>query len=141
MYKIYGNGLFDRLQIPSLGCRIGEISCVAPGCADDVAILAENKRILQRLVDIAVDYSGIERYLLQPIKSVLLEILQNVRRSPPDDTVVTMKEQPMPIVEEVMHRGSLDLLTLKKLQSHTIFRKQDAQYTALWDQDFMEKTD
>ena len=43
---------------------------MAPGCADDAAVLAENKRILQLLVDIAVDYSVMERFLLQPIKSV-----------------------------------------------------------------------
>ena len=107
LYKLYGNGLFNRLQITGVGCHIGEISCVAAGCADDVAILVENKRILQLLIDIVVDYSGMDRYLLQPIKSVLLEIVQHAGRSPPDDTVVTMKEQPMPIVEEAMHMGVL----------------------------------
>ena len=107
MYKLYNNDLFERLQIPGVGCHIWEISYVAPGCADDVAILTENKRILQLLVDIAVDFSSLERFLLQPIKSVLLQILQYARRSPPDDTVITMKGQAMPIVEEAMHVGIL----------------------------------
>ena len=107
LYKLYNNDLFERLQIPGVGCHIGEISCVAPGCADDVAILTENKRILQLLVDIAVDFSSLERFLLQPVKSVLLQILQYARRSPPDDTVITMKGQAMPIVEEAMHVGIL----------------------------------
>ena len=57
LYKLCGNGLLDRLLISGVGCHIGENSCVAPGCADDVAILAENKRILKFLIDIAVDYS------------------------------------------------------------------------------------
>ena len=107
LYKLYNNDLFERLQIPGVGCHIGEISCVAPGCADDVAILTENKRILQLLVDIAVDFSSLERFLLQPVKSVLLQILQYARRSPPDDTAITMKGQAMPIVEEAMHVGIL----------------------------------
>ena len=42
IHKSYSNGLFGMLQIHSVGCHIGEISFVAPGCADDVAILAEN---------------------------------------------------------------------------------------------------
>ena len=72
LYKLYNNDLFERLQIPSVGCHIGEIYCVAHECADDVAILTENKRILQLLVDIAVDFSSLERFLLQSVKSVLL---------------------------------------------------------------------
>ena len=64
LYKLYDNGLFDRLQLTSVGCHIGEISCAVPGCADDVAILAETKSILQLLVDIAVDYSVMNYFFL-----------------------------------------------------------------------------
>ena len=44
--KLYDNGLFDRLQLTGVGCHIGEISCVVPGCADDSAVLEENERII-----------------------------------------------------------------------------------------------
>ena len=107
LYKLYGNGLLDRLEMTGVGCHIGEISCVAPACADDLAILAEDKRILQFLTNIAVDFSCMERYLLQPVKSVLIQILQHAGCLPSDETVVTMKEQPMPVVEEAMHMGIL----------------------------------
>ena len=73
---------------------------MVPRCADDAAVMAENKRILQLLVDIAVDYSVMERFLLQPIKSVLLQIFNHLKRCLTDDTEVKMKDQPMPIVEE-----------------------------------------
>ena len=53
------------------------------------------------------DHSFMERFLLQPIKSVLLQILNHLRRCPVDDIVVKMKEQPMRIVKEVMHMGIL----------------------------------
>ena len=77
------------------GCHTGEISCITMACADDVTILAEDKRILRFLTNIAVDFSCMEWYLLQPIKSVLLQILQHAGCLVPDDTVVTVKEQPM----------------------------------------------
>ena len=99
--------LFDRLQLTGVRCHIDEISWVVPGCADDAAVLAENKRILQLLVDITVDYSIMERFLLQPIKNVLLQIFNHLKRCPTDDTEVKMKDQPMPIVEEAMHMGIL----------------------------------
>ena len=38
LYKLYDNGLFDRPQLTCVGCRISEISCVVPGCADDAAV-------------------------------------------------------------------------------------------------------
>ena len=71
----------------------------------DAAILAETKIILQLLVDTAVDYSVMERFLLQPIKSELFQIFNHLRRCPSEDTEVKMKGQPMPIVEEAMHMG------------------------------------
>ena len=90
----------------------------------------KKKRILQLLVDIAVDYGGMERYMLQPIKSVLLEILQHARRSPPDDTVVTMKEQPMPTVEEAMHMGVLRSAdTQETAVSHNIQKARGTVYS------------
>ena len=103
------SGMVPRLQLTGVGCQIGEILCVVPGCADDAAVLAENKRILQLLVDIVVNkiYSVMDRFLLQPIKSVLLQIFNHLKQCPIDDTVVKMKDQPMQIVEEAMHMGIL----------------------------------
>ena len=43
LYKIrvYGNNLFERLQMPGTVAHIGEISCVATACADDLVELTE----------------------------------------------------------------------------------------------------
>ena len=75
MYKVLNNKLLDRLDVTMLSMRIGGINCVAPICADDVAIVSSNRSALQALVNIAADYSSMERYLLQPTKSVILSIL------------------------------------------------------------------
>ena len=46
-------------------------------------------------------------YLLQPVKSVLLEILLNQKTKDSGDTVITMKGQSMPVVTQTMHVGIL----------------------------------
>jgi hypothetical protein len=48
--------------------KIGNINCCAPTCADDVALIANNPFDIQTMVDIAVDFSKREGYLLQPQK-------------------------------------------------------------------------
>jgi hypothetical protein len=57
-----------------MGGKIGNINCCAPTCADDVALIANNPFDIQTMVDIAVDFSKREGYLLQPQKSVLIPI-------------------------------------------------------------------
>ncbi|MEW8547992.1 MAG: reverse transcriptase family protein, partial [Candidatus Thiodiazotropha sp.] len=65
LYKVYGNILLDRITSTGIGCYIGNVCCAAPTAADDMAILAPSLSTLQKLVSIAVDYSRMERYLLQ----------------------------------------------------------------------------
>ena len=89
------------------GAHIGKISCVAPACADDMVVLTERKDALQSLVNIAVDHSCLEHYLLQPVKSVLLEILLGHKSQDPEDTPIKMKGQNMPVVQQTMHVGIL----------------------------------
>ena len=73
-YKVYNDGLFDRLTIARNATRIGPAICVAPACADC-------PEVLQPLLDIGVDYSKMERYIHQPVTSVVIEILNKLRRS------------------------------------------------------------
>ena len=97
LYKLYGNDELDRLDKPGLGCHVGEISCVAPACADDITVGAEDKRSLQYLVNIGVDFSCMERFFLQPVKSVILEIIQHCGQLEDKDFQITMKGVPMPV--------------------------------------------
>ena len=64
LYKVYVNPLLDILSNSGLGGKIGNINC----CADDVALIANNPFDIQTMVDIAVDFSKREGYLLQPQK-------------------------------------------------------------------------
>ncbi|CAG2195798.1 unnamed protein product [Mytilus edulis] len=72
LYKLYVNPLLNLLCDTGIGGHIGNISCCAPTCADDVAIIANNPIELQTLVNIAVNFSRREGYTLQPTKSVIL---------------------------------------------------------------------
>ena len=90
----------------SIGGRIGETGCSAPTCADDMAFLSDDKEELQSLVNEGDDYSGMERYLLQPVKSVVMPVPGRSRK-PVDiqDFVWTINGEPMPVVQEATHMG------------------------------------
>ena len=79
LFKLFGNDLLDRLKIRGIGSHIGDISCIAPTCTDDIVIASDRRDTLQTLLNIAVNYSFQEHYLLQPVKSVLLELFPTHR--------------------------------------------------------------
>ncbi|MEW8548514.1 MAG: reverse transcriptase domain-containing protein, partial [Candidatus Thiodiazotropha sp.] len=119
LYKLYINGLLDRLTMSGDGCFLGEVCCVAPAACDDIAVLSPSLDMLQRLISISVDYSRMERYLLQPSKSVVLACQQHCgkRGAEADDISILMGEEPMPVITEAMHMG--------------IMRSEDSQDTAV----------
>ena len=93
-----------------MGCHVGEISCVAPACADDITVGADDKRSLQYLVYIGVDLSCMERFFLKPVKSVILQMIQHYGQLEDknfQNNYITMKGVPMPVEEEIMHMGIL----------------------------------
>lgn len=55
--KIYINTLLDILADSGYGGKIGSISCCAPTCADDLAILSNCPYETQILIDMAFDFS------------------------------------------------------------------------------------
>ena len=119
LYKVYGNGLLDRHTTSGLGCHIGEICCVAPTCADDLAAATSSLTALQKIVFNSVDYSIMERYLLQPVKSVIVAMLKHCKDQAKlsEEINITMNGVRMPVVQEAMHMG--------------ILRSQDSQESAV----------
>ena len=71
--------------------------------------LADEEQVLQFLLNIAVDNSILDKYLLQPVKGVLLYILNLAmrRRTTKVNPQVIMKGEPIPVVNETMHMGRL----------------------------------
>ena len=93
---------------PDWSRQVGEICYVASTCAVEMLVLSDTLDSLQFLLNIAVDNSH-GKYLLQPVKSVLLCILNaHARRSATvTDQCVTLRVEPMPVVKETMHIGIL----------------------------------
>ena len=109
LFKIHSNPLLDRIEDTGRGCYVGEICCAGPTCADDMLLLADEEEVLQFLLHIAVDNSILEKYLLQPVKSALLYILNVAMQRSTTEVKphVIMKGEPMPVVNETMHMGIL----------------------------------
>ena len=50
LFKVYDNGLQNRIQVSGKGAKIGDIGIQAPACADDVTVLSNDPNSLQ-LID------------------------------------------------------------------------------------------
>ncbi|MEW8547754.1 MAG: reverse transcriptase family protein, partial [Candidatus Thiodiazotropha sp.] len=109
LYKLYGNDQLDRIQRMGVGSYIGDICCAAPTTADDMALGASSLDALQCLVTTAVDNSKLEKYILQPTKSVILAAVTHGRKSREChlDINISMDGEKMPVVSEAMHLGIL----------------------------------
>ena len=89
------------------GGKIGEIDCTAPTAADDTAPVTNEPLSLQTLVGTSDDFSRMERYVLQPEKSVVMVIPggKESRDTQPDVSGWTIYGKEMPVVTETMHMG------------------------------------
>ena len=106
LYKVYEDSLLDRLCMARNATTIGPVICVAPAYADDCAVLADTFELLHSFLDIGVDSSKMERYILQPVKSVILEILNRLRRDNGEsNTGWDLNGVQMPKVDKTMHVG------------------------------------
>lgn len=105
LYKVYINPLLDILSNSGLGGKIGNINCCAPTCADDVALISNNPLELQTMIDIVVDFSKREGYLLQPTKSVVLPVKSKCKSMEINDGFWKLNNCNMPIVTQASHIG------------------------------------
>ena len=71
-YKLYANNALLRVDKSGYGASIGTVFCGAPACADDMLFATDDPDELQQMLDMALDYSSMENYLLQPVKSVIV---------------------------------------------------------------------
>ncbi|VDI59356.1 Hypothetical predicted protein [Mytilus galloprovincialis] len=74
LYKRYNNNILDALDRADIGAKIGNISVVAPTCADDIALLASNKHEIQALLDIVHDSTKRDLVTINPNKSDLVPL-------------------------------------------------------------------
>ena len=101
LYKLYINTVLDQIEDSGLGMHIGTISCAAPTCADDVALLASTEQDLQVLINTVENYSKHENYKLQPAKSV---VMSTGHQKGPNFNF-TLNEETMSQPETAVHLG------------------------------------
>ena len=109
-YKLYKNNALLRVEKSGFGASIGTVFCGAPTCADDVLLMTHDPDELQLMLDIAFDYSGMENYLLQPVKSVIVVAEPSKRAASKatagkGDREWNLGGVPMPQVESTTHMG------------------------------------
>ena len=109
-YKLYKNNALLRVEKSGFGASIGTVFCGAPTCADDVLLMTDDPDELQLMLDIAFDYSGMENYLLQPVKSVIVVAEPSKRAATKatadrGDREWNLGGVPMPQVESTTHMG------------------------------------
>jgi hypothetical protein len=87
-YKRFNNDLLNWLQGSTVGAKLGNIPCPSPTCADDITLMAETKHELQQLLDMCFIYSSMERFEIQPSKSMI--IAMNIQHQEDLDHAFTM---------------------------------------------------
>ncbi|VDI15594.1 Hypothetical predicted protein [Mytilus galloprovincialis] len=74
LYKRYNNNILKALERSEIGAEIGNIKVMAPTCADDIAVLAENQHEVQALLDIVENCTKRDLVTINPNKSDLVPI-------------------------------------------------------------------
>ena len=64
-FKVFDNGLLDRVQQSGRGAKIGKIGIEAPASANDTTYLSNDAESLQFLINISNDSSDMDGYILQ----------------------------------------------------------------------------
>ena len=133
LFKVYNNGLLDRVQHSGRGAKIGKIGIEAPACADDTTYLIYDADSLQFLINISKDSSDMDGYILQVIKSVVLK-MDGIKNYPEGETW-KIGDKDMPVVKQTTHMGipgsSLDQemhavkINIQKAK-HTMYSLMDA---------------
>ncbi|CAC5360674.1 unnamed protein product [Mytilus coruscus] len=104
-----GKSFFDVVVHANLirrfGGRVGNINCCAPKCADDVTLVSNNPLELQTMINIALDFSKREGYLLQPTKSVVIPVKTCRKFYEIEDGFWKLNGKNMPIVPNASHIG------------------------------------
>ncbi|KAK3089516.1 hypothetical protein FSP39_004221 [Pinctada imbricata] len=133
LYKLYVNQLLNRLSDSALGAHIGDTVCNAPTCADDLSSISKCSTQLQSLCDIAVDYSRMEKYELQPLKSVIVPVTGKGNKKSVTQLAWTLGDKPMPIVDQTSHIGIVRVDTNKPTAhvDNNILKAQRALYSMM----------
>jgi len=117
LYKTYVNPLLRRLQAAPYGVKIGPITCAASACADDICLAAEGADETQQLLSMSTDFANMERYILQPAKSVHIGVNKGSRSQ---HNSFHINDREIPSVKSATHLGIIRTDSVSNNQSANI---------------------
>ncbi|XP_053372915.1 uncharacterized protein LOC128546427 [Mercenaria mercenaria] len=118
LYKIYVNPLLDRLVDANIGSSIGSVRCSTSACADDICLCADSLIEVQGLLNISAEFANMERYLLQPKKSVHIHV--NPRRKNNTHLPLILNGSELPTVKRALHLGIIRTESLLNNQKENV---------------------
>jgi hypothetical protein len=116
--KLYIEVLLHTFQKMDTGAQISDITVNVIACADDIALIADDKCDLQILLNTTVQYSTQHHYTLQLQKSVIIPINQNRKCS--EDVTFKLNNENMPITDKSSHLGIVRSTTRTQTENETI---------------------
>ena len=122
LYKVYNNGSLDRLAVTKGGFLIGKICCVAPTCADTFP-LSDELSPLQSLVSETEDFSVIELFVIQLVKSVVLPVPYHMRELKDCHIQIKVDDKYLPVVSQTMHMGIMRSANTQESVVHENIKK------------------
>lgn len=106
LYAIFTNDLLFDLERSGMGVYIGPFFCGAVTFADDLCLAALSPIVLQRMIDIVMEFANRWRYSINPLKSNIL--ISNSGRSSYDTPFTWLVgNTPVPLVHSAKHLGIL----------------------------------
>ncbi|KAH3872531.1 hypothetical protein DPMN_035750 [Dreissena polymorpha] len=105
LYKLYVNPLLDRLADTGRGGRIGTVLAYSSACADDVCLMGRDHTDVQLMINMSLSFANEERYLLQPTKTVALNIKPSKRTTIPKSECFKLGEINLNHVDTSVHLG------------------------------------
>jgi hypothetical protein len=131
LYKLYINPLLDRFQDVGIGLKIGNINVNNTGCADEIALLSTQLSDAHIMVNMALDFTNLEGYELQPKKSVAIHIRGNNKQCETTNEKLNMGNITIPEVEQATYVGIIRTTTMKhNIQTNVVENITKARHSA-----------
>ena len=103
LYKRYNNDLLDSLETMNMGTNIGSENITSPTCADDLALLENNKTNLQSLASNVYNHSCKDRFKINAQKSEIVAI--NMKKDQEKEPKIMLGDNNIQNVEQSKHLG------------------------------------
>ena len=127
LFQIFFDDLLIALEKSAYGIKVHGVNVTCPSYADDVTIVSGSRNGLQKMLEIAYEYSCKWKFKFNPEKCVTLTFNSGKRKS----QVVKMGEKDLKEVESTNYLGTI-LSTKAHLEKENIVNRIQEAYKRTW---------